>query len=1158
MNQDVDVPVINFDYTNTPETKYVYFNENRHGSSRTANREEIPVQDWRMRERLKTVSGALVLCLNIGVDPPDIVKPSPCAKLECWVDPFSVPPTKALDAIGKNLQAQYEQLSIRTRYKQYLDPSVDEMKKFCTNLRKSAKEERVLLHYNGHGVPKPTPSGEIWCFNKHFTQYIPVSLGDLQSWLGSPCIYVYDCSAAGNILESFKRFAEQRYLENSRPESSIPLNIQLAACGPNETLPMHPHLPADLFTSCLTSPIEIALRWFVLQNPLPSYLTVDMVMKLPGRLQDRRTPLGELNWIFTAITDTIAWNVLPRDLFKQLFRQDLMVAALFRNFLLAERIMRRYQCKPMSHPELPPTHDHPMWDSWDLAVDMCLAQLPALLSAENGGTEVEYKHSTFFDEQLTAFEVWLSKGSVSHKPPEQLPIVLQVLLSQVHRSRALGLLSKYLDLGPRAVSLALSIGIFPYVLKLLQSPAADLKPPLVFIWARILAVDRSCQQDLIKDNGYNYFVNILSPNSMLNIPNEAEHRAMCAFILAIFCTNFNQGQIACKKASVLQACLARIGDDDALLRQWVCLCIGQYWTNYADAKSEGIENQAHLKFFGLLNDPVPEVRASALYALGTFIGDLERTEQIVNIEHNIAINALDANNDASPLVRRELVIALSYIVNAYSEQFIRVAYEELQDIHRRVVATRQRPGESRPSSVYTCVWKALLNLSADPDVEVAQLAATVVDAINIQLLESPHIENVTVALRQVLQEQGTHDTETFRASLNKQPSYDDTLPLKSKFFDWSCEYFREPQMRPAESEQLGSIDDNVRSWRRKRNECIIKSTQPLKEVAGSSRWNKQITVFNNESEPSKLLFHQFEPHLIVANDKDNISIWNWKEHHRTHSFSNGNPIGSKITTLKFINEDEISMLLTGSSDGIVRIYRNYDSPTSSEMVTSWRAMPEILPNSQRSGLIAEWQQSRGTLLVGGDVRVIRVWDAPREITVSIIPARSGSSITSLTSEGDLFVAGFADGAIRVFDVRIQPRDAMVFSNKEHKNSITNVVWQKGAGHELVSGSKSGEIKIWDIRHNRSKRTISNEPNSCEMNAMDVHQYADVVAGVYSNQLIKVWNTSGINLSSTRYNTGFLGWGAQVTSLALAAHHMVMAVGATDNYLSLYGRDVTTL
>lgn len=30
---------------------------------------------------------------------------------------------------------------------------------------------------------------------------------------------------------------------------------------------------------------------------------------------------GELNWVFTAITDTIAWNVLPRALFQKLFRQ---------------------------------------------------------------------------------------------------------------------------------------------------------------------------------------------------------------------------------------------------------------------------------------------------------------------------------------------------------------------------------------------------------------------------------------------------------------------------------------------------------------------------------------------------------------------------------------------------------------------------------------------------------------------------------------------------------------------------------------------------------------------------------------------------------------------------------------------------------------------
>jgi hypothetical protein len=50
-------------------------------------------------------------------------------------------------------------------------------------------------------------------------------------------------------------------------------------------------------------------------------LDPDFVDQIPGKLQDRKTALGELNWIFTAITDTIAWNTLPSSLFQRLFRQ---------------------------------------------------------------------------------------------------------------------------------------------------------------------------------------------------------------------------------------------------------------------------------------------------------------------------------------------------------------------------------------------------------------------------------------------------------------------------------------------------------------------------------------------------------------------------------------------------------------------------------------------------------------------------------------------------------------------------------------------------------------------------------------------------------------------------------------------------------------------
>lgn len=60
----------------------------------------------------------------------------------------------------------YVFLAFQARYKQSLDPTVDEVKKLCTSLRRNAKEERVLFHYNGHGVPRPTVNGEIWVFNK--------------------------------------------------------------------------------------------------------------------------------------------------------------------------------------------------------------------------------------------------------------------------------------------------------------------------------------------------------------------------------------------------------------------------------------------------------------------------------------------------------------------------------------------------------------------------------------------------------------------------------------------------------------------------------------------------------------------------------------------------------------------------------------------------------------------------------------------------------------------------------------------------------------------------------------------------------------------------------------------------------------------------------
>lgn len=71
--------------------------------------------------------------------------------------------------------------------------------------------------------------------------------------------------------------------------------------------------------------LQVALRWFCSRSLLRhEWLHKECIDRIPGKQTDRKTPLGELNWIFTAITDTIAWNMLPRPLFQKLFRQVCM------------------------------------------------------------------------------------------------------------------------------------------------------------------------------------------------------------------------------------------------------------------------------------------------------------------------------------------------------------------------------------------------------------------------------------------------------------------------------------------------------------------------------------------------------------------------------------------------------------------------------------------------------------------------------------------------------------------------------------------------------------------------------------------------------------------------------------------------------------------
>ncbi|KAJ1959884.1 Target of rapamycin complex 1 subunit kog1 [Dipsacomyces acuminosporus] len=798
-------------------------------------------------------------------------------------------------------------------------------------------------------------------------------------------------------------------------------DIHFAATGADELLPTNPELPYDVFTSCLTTPVKMAVRFWVIRNPDSTRVSIEQCDRLPGSVQDRKTPLGELNWIFTSITDTIAWSTLPREQFRKLFRQDVVVASMYRNFMLADRIMRFYGVHPQCTPAIPPTHKHPLWDSLDLEIAMCLQQLPRLLkeidvkqkraekakkreqervaragrkgsrqypvasmgkgapgftppqfnkleiagsfnnmsyrhnprvglggdlqndedddssssSSDDDDVDVDvgmyfsqseagYRSSSYFSNQLHAFEVWIVHAdavvsqfvsgqgpndmprSLSTEPPpnldppEELPAVLQVLLSQQYRLRALILLYRFMKLGPWAVDQAMAVGIFPYMSKLLASTTTEIREILILVWARLSAVDMALQPELLKNNGFAYFVNYLANNIDKQYAEVNEEARLCdkvcsasAFTLTMLCRDTPAAQQSCFSERVLDFFLVYLQRPDngteerATLRAWILLCLAELWKGYPDAKwmamtyrlcviatkqqqqqqllkeqqqqqqrrngsshhqqggrafangneyyednsASGTNAGSSQSFEELLASSVedntvdakdaqdllvqmafhrsPCVRASAIYAMGTLLSDLAQLGDdpgvlliIRKAERQMYALLLNAANDASPMVRREVVHTIgSAVFASYMPQTIeavgRVVSEEAREQHRPAQHQQQASGETSEICIDLLLklFKTLLDLTMDPHGDVALPARETCDTLVQCYVHSRAFFDTEAALDQAL-----HRLEIAR-SANGQP------PIL-KFLRTSASVGDELLGHPARSEQKDNTNQD--------------------------------------------------------------------------------------------------------------------------------------------------------------------------------------------------------------------------------------------------------------------------------------------------------------------------------------------------------------
>lgn len=139
--------------------------------------------------------------------------------------------------------------------------------------------------------------------------------------------------------------------------------------------------------------------------------------------------------------------------------------------------------------------------------------------------------------------------------------------------------------------------------------------------------------------------------------------------------------------------------------------------------------------------------------------------------------------------------------------------------------------------------------------------------------------------------------------------------------------------------------------------------------------------------------------------------------------------------------------------------------------------------------VFSWSQETGRLICGGNVRVIRVWDAHYERTVQDISiAVKKGAICALSGEldrddliaaGDIIFAlllyvllifsfkrlGYRDGVVHVHDVRVPGKDFLVMSFSDLSARVVGVAIRIDSNGNAVvaAGDECGGVCVWEPR-----------------------------------------------------------------------------------------------
>ncbi|MED6170653.1 Regulatory-associated protein of TOR 1 [Stylosanthes scabra] len=365
---------------------------------------------------------------------------------------------------------------------------------------------------------------------------------------------------------------------------------------------------------------------------------------------------------------------------------------------------------------------------------------------------------------------------------------------------------------------------------------------------------------------------------------------------------------------------------------------------------------------------------------------------------------------------------------------------------------------------------------------------------------------------------------------------------QSTIYNWSCGHFSKPLLTAADD------SEEVFARREEREKIALEQISKCQHSA-VSRLTNPIAKWDTKGTQT-ILLQPFSPIVIAADENERIRVWDHEQAAPLNSFDNHDFPDKRISKLCLVNELDDSLLLAASSDGNIRIWKDYTLKGEQKLVTAFSSIPGHKSGSSSLNAIVDWQQQCGYLYASSESSPVLLWDLDKEQLVNSIPSSSDCSITALAASqvhGGQFAVGFVDGSVKLYDVRTPEK--LVCEFRPHRQRVERVVgigFQPGLDPgKMVSASQAGDIQFMDIRNHTGAYLIK-EAHKGSLTALAVHRHAPIIASGSAKQLIKVFSLEGDQLGSIRYYPTLMAQKiGSVSCLGFHPYQALLAAGAAD-------------